>query len=392
MKSKHGCLLLAALLLLALGGCASKPKPQVSVGPPEAVPSTTSRQNGRSAALASASIIRSVAGDGARGYTGDGGEATLASLDDPEGLAVGSSNAIYIADTGNNCIRKVGASGMIATVAGTGEEGYLGDGEAAVSAKLSAPRGVAADAAGRIYIADTGNNCIRKVGADGIIRTVAGTGEEGYLGDGGAAVSGKLSAPGGVAVDSSGNIYVADTGNHCIRKIDARGTITTISGDGTPSYSGDGGAATRAELCAPRGVAVDPSGRIYIADTGNNCIRMVDRSGIITTIAGIGIPLFSGEGRAAISAYLDGPDGIAVDSSGDIFVSDTLNQRVRKIGADGIIETVVGTGEQGDAGDGFPSASAELHDPCGIAVDAFGNLFIADSRNDRVRKAGQGRG
>jgi sugar lactone lactonase YvrE len=375
------------ILILLLFGCSTQQplrnKPVRNGGAYQRAPSK---------AGASGSIIATVAGKGTPGYTGDGGVATLATLDDPESVTIGPSNAIYIADTGNNCVRKVGPDGIIRTIAGTGEEGYLGDGEAAVSAKLSAPRGVAADSSGRIYVADTGNNCIRKVGADGIIRTVAGTGEEGYLGDGGAAVSAKLSGPRGVAVDSSGNIYVADTGNHCIRKIDARGVITTISGDGTPSYSGDGGAATRAELCAPRGVAVDSSGRIYIADTGNNCIRIVDGSGIIATIAGNGVPLFAGEGRAAISAYLDSPDGIAVDSSGNIFVSDTLNQRVRKIGADGIIETVAGTGSQGDAGDGFPSASAELYDPRGIAVDRLGYIYIADSKNDRVRKAGQGRG
>jgi sugar lactone lactonase YvrE len=377
----------ALFLILLLFGCStqqsSRNKPLRNGPAYQRAPSKTGVSN---------SAIATLAGNGSSGYTGDGGVATLATLDDPESVAIGPSVGIYIADTGNNCIRKVGANGMIATVAGTGEEGYLGDGGAAVAAKLSAPRGVAVDSSGNVYIADTGNNCVREVSTSGIITTLAGTGEEGYIGDGGPATSAKLSAPRGVAVDSSGNIYVADTGNHCIREIRVSKIITTITGDGTPSYSGDGGAAIRAELCAPRGVAVGPAGRIYIADTGNNCIRIVDRRGNIATIAGNGVPLFMGERKAAISAYLNSPDGIAVDSSGNVFISDTLNQRVRRIGADGIIETVVGTGAQGEAGDGFPPASAELSYPCGIAVDTSGNVYIADSKNNRVRRAGQGHG
>ena len=217
-------------------------------------------------------------------------------------MAVDASGNLYIADTGNNRIRKVSATGIITTVAGNGSAGYSGDGGPATSAQLDGPEGVAVDGSGNLYIADTCNNRIRKVSATGIITTVAGNGSAGYSGDGGPATSAQLSLPAGVAVDGSGNLYIADSGNNRIRKVSATGIITTVAGNGSPGYSGDGGPATSAQLNQPAGVAVDASGNLYIADSSNNRIRKVSATGIITTVAGNGFDGYSGDGGPATSA------------------------------------------------------------------------------------------
>ncbi len=273
------------------------------------------------------------------------------------------------------------------TVAGTGSTGYSGDGAAAVAAQLHEPLSVARDAAGNLYIADRNNNRIRKVDAlTGIITTFAGGGSS--LGDGGAAAAAQLNWPSGAALDGSGNLYIADSFNHRIRRVDAStGIITTVAGTGTSGYraSDDGAAATSAQINTPLGVTLDGSGNLYIADTNNNRIRRVTPAGVITTFAGGGSSL--GDGGAAAAAQLNGPFDAAVDGSGNLYIADTNNHRVRKVDAStGNISTVAGTGTAGSSGDGGAAASAQLDNPRSVALDGSGNLYIADKDNDRIRK------
>jgi trimeric autotransporter adhesin len=335
-------------------------------------------------------IITTVAGTGMSGYSGDGGLATSATMRYLRGIAVDASGDIYIADSGSNRIRLVTkTTGIITTVAGNGTRGYSGDGSLATSATLTNPYGVAVDASGNIYIADTYNGRIRLVTkTTGIITTVAGNGTRGYSGDGGLATSSTLTNPYGVAVDASGNIYIADSGSNRIRLVTkTTGIITTVAGDGTYGYSGDGGLATSATMRYLRGIAVDASGNIYIADSGSNRIRMVTKTtGVITTVAGDGTYGYSGDGGLATSATMRHPFGVAVDASGNIFFADNFNHRIRlatKI--TGVITTVAGDDASGYSGDGGLATSATLTNPYGVAVDASGNIYIADSYNHRIR-------
>lgn len=336
-------------------------------------------------------IITTAAGTGLQGSSGDGGAATAAQLSQPEHVAVDAAGNLYIADSGNYRIRKVdAATGIISTVAGTGAQGSSGDGGAATSAKLSQPKGVALDAAGNIYIADTANNKIRKVTVStGVIDTVAGTGSPGSSGDGGAATSAKLKQPEGVAVDAAGNIYIADTSNHTIRKVDAStGNIDTIAGTGQPGGTGDGGAATSAKMWFPVGVAVDAAGNVYIADSNNHKIRKVDAStGIISAVAGTGSPGSSGDGGAATAAKIKRSEGVTVDDAGNLYIADTGNHKIRKVDAStGIISTLAGTGSSGDTGDGGLATWARLDSPQSAIVNAAGILHIADGGNHKIRK------
>jgi YD repeat-containing protein len=331
-------------------------------------------------------IITTVAGNGSEGYSGDGGPATEANLCYPYDIAVDAAGNIFIADLWNHCIRKVDASGVITTVAGTGTSGYSGDGALATEAQLYYPNGIAVDAAGNIFIADYYNSRIRKVDASGIITTMAGTGYGGYSGDGGLATEAQLGHPYDVAVDAAGNIFIADYYNSRIRKVDTRGIITTVAGNGYGSYSGDGGLATKARLSYLHDVAVDAAGNIFIADYGNNRIRKVDASGIITTVAGTGTSGYSGDGGPATEARLNYPDGIAVDAAGNIFIADYGNNRIREVDTSGIITTVAGNGYGSYSGDGGPAIEAWLDCPNGVAVDVAGNIFIADNWNNRIRK------
>ncbi|OGG44698.1 MAG: hypothetical protein A3F84_28760 [Candidatus Handelsmanbacteria bacterium RIFCSPLOWO2_12_FULL_64_10] len=329
--------------------------------------------------------IATVAGNGTSGYSGDGGAATSASLFAPIGAAVDGAGNLYIVDQNNHCIRKVSTSGVITTVAGNGTPGYSGDGGAATSASLNYPYGVAVDGSGALYIGDQNNHRIRKVSASGMITTVAGNGTAGYSGDGGAATSASLNYPYGVAVDGSGVLYIADRSNHRIRKVSTSGVITTVAGNGMPGYSGDGGAATFASLNLPSSVSVDGSGALYIMDRSNHRIRKVSASGVITTVAGNGTAGYSGDGGAAASASLNFPSGVFVDESGVLYVADQHNQRIRKVSASGEITTVAGNGTAGYSGDGGAATSASLFYPTGVAVDGSGNLYIAD--HSRVWKA-----
>ncbi|WP_206105479.1 InlB B-repeat-containing protein [Paenibacillus thalictri] len=322
------------------------------------------------------------------GYSGDGGAAIAAQMLNPAGMAIDSGGNIYFADLANYRIRKIDTSGTISTVAGTGTGGYSGDGGPATSAQLWIPSGVAVDSSGNLYIVD-GNSDIRKVDTSGNISTVVGTGTGGYSGDGGAATAAELFFPqGNIAVGSDGSLYIADTFNHVIRKVDASGTISTVAGTGDSGYSGDGGPATAAKLNMPYSVAIDSSGNLYISDSQNNRIRKVDVTGTISTVAGAGGAGYSGDGGIATAAQLNVPNGVAVDSSGNLYIADSRNLRIRRVDSSGTISTVAGTGAPGNSGDGGAAIAAKLNSPQGVAVDSGGVLYIADTTNNRIRKLG----
>ena len=333
----------------------------------------------------------SVAGNSAFIYAGDGGPASAASIFLPFGLALNAAGDYFIADTYNNRIRKVnGKTAIITTVAGNGSVGSTGDGGSALRASLDNPSSVALDAAGNLYIADTGNHLIRFVdSATGLISTVAGTRTgPGYSGDGGPAVSASLNTPNGLAFDASGNLYIADTGNNVIRFLNvSTGIISTVAGTGNPAYGGDGGKATAASLKRPWGVTLAPTGELYIADQGNHAVRRVDTAGTITTIAGSGAAGYAGDGGPASASRLNTPAGIAIDVVGNIYIADSGNNRIRRINsATGIIATAAGSGSNGNTGDGGPATSAAIYGPYTIAFDGGGNLFVADVFHNRIRK------
>ncbi|MBU6402916.1 MAG: serine/threonine protein kinase, partial [Verrucomicrobia bacterium] len=327
-------------------------------------------------------IISTAAGNGTQGNFGDGGAAANASLGNPTGIATDSAGNLFIADAGNNRVRKVTAAGIITTVAGNGTQGYSGDGGSATAANLANPVGVTVDSAGNLFIADDWNNCVRKVDTRGIISTVAGNASQGYSGDGGPALDATFTAPAAVAVDGQGNLFIADGGNNRVRQVDTRGIITTVAGNGTPAYSGDGGAATNASLRYPGGLATDPAGTLFIADAGNNLIRQVDTNGVITTVAGNGLFGYFGDGGAATDANLANPIGVALDAAGDLFIADQFNGRIRAVDPEGIISTVAGNGTPGFSGDGGGATDASLTSPSAVALDASGDLFVADTGNN----------
>jgi sugar lactone lactonase YvrE len=332
-------------------------------------------------------IIRTVAGNGYSNYSGDGGLATSAALGQSNGVAVDAAGNLFIADTQNFCIRKVTPDGIIGTIAGNGIKGFGGDGGLAANAQFNSPTGMAVDAAGNLFITDTDNHRIWKLTPAGIIRTVAGNGIGDFNGDGGQATAAELWYPASVAVDAAGNLFIADKNNFRIRKVTPDGIISTVAGNGTLGYSGDGGPATAAQLRYPQGVAVDASGSLYIADEDNCYVRKVTPDGVIRTIAGNGYSGFSGDGGPAVSARLDYPYGVAMDASGNLFIADLGNQRIRKVTANGVISTVAGSGSHADfGGDGGPAVSAKLGYPAAVAVDTAGNLFIAETSNHRIRK------
>lgn len=347
------------------------------------------------AGLASAQgNIETIAGTGAASYGGDAGPATAALLRDPVGIAVDGAGNLFIVDFSNNRIRKVDTGGTITTIAGTGSSGFSGDGGPATAAQLSLPFGVAVDGAGNVFIADGGNRRIRRVDAvSGIITSVAGSGSNCFpstspCGDGGPSALAQLGSPNGVAVDAAGNIFIADAGVHRIRRVDAvSGTMTTVAGTGVFGFNGDGAPATSIQLGSPNGVAVDGAGNLYIADTFNQRVAKVDPAGSLTTVAGTGVSGFSGDGGPATAAMLSLPFAVHVDGAGTVFVADTANNRVRRVDpGTGLIDTVAGNGLFGFGGDGGPATAAVLAFPSGVALDAAGNLLIADRLNHRVRR------
>ncbi|BBO17806.1 conserved hypothetical protein [Candidatus Brocadia pituitae] len=312
------------------------------------------------------------------GGVGDGGQATAAKLLAPEGIVIGNDGSVYFADTWNHRIRRVGTDGIITTVAGNGSRGFSGDGGQATAASLNVTRGIALGSDGTIYIADSGNSRIRRVGTDGIITTVAGTGLAGFNGDGRQARTARLSLPEGVVIGSDGSIYIADTFNHRIRRVGLDGIITTVAGTGDQDFSGDGGQATEAMLNTPMEIAIGGDGSIYIADSDNHRIRLVGTDGIITTVAGNGNQGFSGDGGQATAAMFSNPAGIAIRSDGSIYIADMNNHRIRLVGTDGIITTVVGNGGIYFGGDGDLAIGAMLTWPVGIAIGNDGSIYIAD--------------
>ncbi|MDM8522467.1 SBBP repeat-containing protein [Desulfococcaceae bacterium HSG8] len=329
--------------------------------------------------------ISTVAGDGTGGFGGDGGPATNASLNYPGGVAFDSAGNLFIADQWNHRIRKVDAiTGNISTAAGNGTSGFGGDGGPATNASLNGPYGVAFDSAGNLFIADLSNHRIRKLDATtGNISTVAGDGTRGFGGDGGPATSASLYYPIGVAFDSAGNLFIADWYNHRIRKVDATtGNISTVAGNGTGGSGGDGGPATSANLNEPIGVTFDSAGNLFIADYKNNRIRKVDATTGNISTGGSG-----GDGGPATSASLYYPTGVVFDNAGNLFIADQWNHRIRKVDATtGNISTVAGNDTGGVGGDGGPATSANLHNPTGVVFDNAGNLLISDRSNHRIRK------
>jgi sugar lactone lactonase YvrE len=333
-------------------------------------------------------LIYTVAGNGNYIFSGDGGPATNASLDYPVAVALDASGNLFIADWDQERVRKVDTNGIITTLAGNGDYGYSGDGGAATNASLRGPDGVAVDAWGNVFIADQYNNRVRMVGTNGIITTVAGTGTAGYSGDGGAATNAMLDLPSGVAVDASGSLFFGDRDNDVVRKVDTNGIITTVAGNGTSGYAGDGGPATHANMGEPYGIALDAAGDLFITDGDNDVIRKVDTNGIITTVAGNGEYGFSGDGGAATNATFQFPAGVAVDEAGNMFIADGSVERVREVDViSGIITTFAGSGAQAYSNtNGVPATSVSFDEPDGVAVDGAGNVFIADSDNDLIHK------
>ncbi len=375
-------------------------------------------------------LLTRIAGTSKRGYSGDGGPATEAQLNlifgnsaaPSSGLAIDKAGNLFIADTSNNCVRRVSPTGIITTVAGTGVAGFSGDGGLAVDAKLVYPWGVAVDPEGNLFIMDAFNYRVRRVSTSGIITTMASvvgwalavdsTGNVfvTYPGNGIAAgATSKISANGtvttvssiggwGLAVDTNGSLFVAD-GNANVQRISPGGAVTTVAGNGMPGYSGDGGPATSAQLSNPPGVVVDSNGNLLIADRFNYRIRKVSTSGVVTTVAGNGTGSFFSDCTSprfapppaddgpATSAQLQYPLGVAVDREGNLFIADTVGNRVRKVAPNGIMTTVAGTELCGGfSGDGGPAATARLNGPVAVAVDSSSNLFIAEYGNNRIRR------
>jgi uncharacterized protein (TIGR03437 family) len=391
-------------------------------------------------------------------WVGDGGVAISAILLQAEGLAADASGNVYVADASDHRVRRISPGGVIQTVAGTGIPGFSGDGGAAVAAQLNAPYGLALDKNGNLYIADLGNARVRKIAPDGTITTVAGAGTlaPGGANDGAPAVSISLNAPRNVAADSSGNLYISDFNAHRVYRLSPGGALTTVAGTGVPGFSGDGGSASQAKLGFPAGLALDGQGSLYIGDTQNHLVRKVTRGvitsyayataatglafdasgklyvadatagqiliappsgaatalgaaahdiafangycyasagstvlkiapgGTILLAAGGGDPAH-GDGSPAMQARLNHPSGTALDSAGNLYIADRDNHRVRRVSPDGTIATVAGTGFAGSAGDGGLAALAQLNSPSSVAVDSSGNLYIADTGNARVR-------
>jgi NHL repeat-containing protein len=343
--------------------------------------------------------IITVAGSGPNepenaGFGGDGAPATEARLGFPWGVTLDAAGNFYIADGANHRVRKVGGDGTITTVAGSGPVGavqvsFAGEGGPATQARMEDVAGVAIDGAGNVYIASPPGNRILKVSPDGILTTVAGDGKAGSGGDGGPATQARLNWPLLLAVDASESLYFSDFLNHRVRKISPDGTITTVAGNGKPGFSGDGGPATQARLSFPAGLAVDAKGNLFIVTDGR--VRKVGPDGIIATVAGTGVEGLSGDAGPATQARLNTPVGLAADSGGNLFIADHRNQRVRKVDSNGIITTVAGSGPTGRlmggfGGDGGPATQARMQQLETVAVDAVGNLLVADTGNHRVRK------
>ena len=332
-------------------------------------------------------LLVNVVGSGASGYSGDGGPATQAQLKVPAGLTFDSKGNLYIADRDNHRVRKVDKKGIITTVAGNGTAGFSGDGGPATQASLNLPSGLAFDSKNNLYISDRSNNRVRMVNSKGVIKTVAGNGSDGYHGDNMPALKATLDKPFGLAIDKNNNLYIADRGNNRIRKVDGSGLISTVAGDGGFYFIGDNGPAYRASIAGPTGVAVDGKGNIYIADRNNNRIRVVDKLGMIRTLMGTGQRDYNGDSELARETNLKLPFGVALDKNGDLLVIDRSHYRIRKVTLKGNkVTTLAGNGVKKFGGDGGPSTGAKIEFPHGIDVDSKDNVIFADKANFRIRK------
>ena len=329
----------------------------------------------------SAQVVTTTAG----GYIGDGGPATTAGLNYPRCVVQDQAGNIYLSDAANHRIRKIAPHGIITTFAGTGIAGFSGDGGLARNAMLNYPTEIVFDASGNMIIADGGNHRIRRIDTTGIVTTIAGIGTAGYSGDFGPAVLAQLNTPWGLTFDASGSLLFTDALNAVVRKVDSSGTISTVAGNGTTGYNGDGIAATSAEMNVPRGVVVDSSGNIYIADTLNHRVRKVDTTGIITTFAGTGAGGFSGDGGLATDAAIGGPRGLLI-RGGQLLISAAGDGRIRRVDFDtNIINTVAGS-IQGFDGDGNPPSQTEFFGPTAMFFTRTGSLLVADQFNARLRE------
>lgn len=334
---------------------------------------------------AGAQVITTFAGNGVDSYSGDGALATSAGIGVPGGIYIDASGDIYFTSFSKHTLRKVSPTGVITTLCGNGTAGSTGDGGPATAGKMNGPVKMARDAAGNFYIAERAGNRIRKISASGIISTLAGTGTAGYSGDGGQATLARLNEPTGVCVDASGNVYVADLLNHRIRKISPSGIITTIAGTGTGASTGDGGMAAAASLFHCHGVICDAAGNLYIAEASANKIRKISTSGIITTVVGSGLAGYSGDGGPATAAKLKNPGGVTLDAVGNLYVSDQFNHVIRKVSTSGIIVTLAGSNVLGYSGDGGPATAARLNHANEMAISASGQIYINDNNNFRIR-------
>ena len=399
------------------------------------------RTNHQVVQVSAGGILTIVAGNGIDGFSGDGGPATRASLSFPSALARDTAGNLFISDAGNYRIRRVSAEGVITTYAGSGREGSAGDGGPALAAEMRSVQGLAVDGSGNLYLSDASLHRVRRVNGSGIITNFAGDGQARFGGDGGQATQASLREPKHLFIDRAGNLLIADSRNHRVRSVNGQGVIRTIAGRGEAISDGDGGSALQAGLIGPtsafmdgagnlfiseffdrvrvvlpngiigtyaggsrRGfsgdggqaksaqlsvitsVAGDASGNVYIADSLNLRVRRVDGLGIISTFAGVGQNRFSGDGGPAVSASFALPTGLTVDRQGNIYIADSENHRIRRVSATGIITTYAGNGNAGFSGDGGPASQATLNYPLGLALDSLGNLYIADQLNLRVRR------
>jgi sugar lactone lactonase YvrE len=368
--------------------------------------------SGLFAGLAAADTVPSittVAGNGTRGASGDGGPAVNAELNTPNGVAGDLAGNLYVADTGNNKVRKIVNPtaihvDIISTIAGTGVPGHLGDGGLASSAQLRQPTGVAIDSNGDVFVADSGNNRVREINTAGIISTFAGTGQcqqngnngnsgnngkkngskKKTLGNGGPASQASLCDPTGIAVDHAGDLFISDTGHDTVREVPNGGPIVAFAGTGKAGFKGDGGPAVDARFKSPTGLAINALGDVYIADTNNDRVRVVTPNGIISTFLGGGSPGHGHNADPPRHRVLNRPTGLGVDPSGDVFIADTGNNRIQEVSTSLEVTTVAGTGRAGFSGDGGPATAAELNEPLGIVADASA-VYFADARNQRVR-------
>ncbi|MCW5978923.1 MAG: hypothetical protein KIT09_12635 [Bryobacteraceae bacterium] len=339
------------------------------------------------AIAAAQGTITTFAGTGVAGFSGDNGPAASAAFNRPVYVHIDPSGNIYVADENNQRVRRIDpATGVITTFAGNGARAFAGDNGPAVQASLNGVNGVCSDAAGNIYLNDTGNNRIRRVDSSGVITTFAGNGASSSSGDGGPASAAGIFLPIRCAVDANGVMYIAEQGAHRIRRVAANGTITTIAGNGTRGFAGDGGPAANAILDNPTAVAVDYAGNVYFSDQGNQRIRRIAANGTIGAFAGNGSVGFSGDNGPAAAAQFNFPGGLAVDQAGNLFMTDGPNHRGRWIDRDGIIRTFAGNGTAGFSGDGGPATSASINAAFGIALDSSGAIYLADTLNNRIRR------